>query len=174
MFDTMTMVKTFGALCGALLIFMLGGWFASAIYSEGGHHAGGEHVQGYLIATETDAAPAEEAEPELPFEERFAAADASAGERAFRQCSACHSVAAGENKTGPSLHGVVGRPVDAVDGFNYSGALEQVVQEWTPENLYHFIENPRGFAPGTSMGFAGISKSEDRLNLIAWLATQAG
>ena len=39
-----------------------------------------------------------------------AAGDAEAGKAAFnRRCAVCHSVAEGQNKVGPSLHGVVGR-----------------------------------------------------------------
>lgn len=173
MFDTMTLVKTFGALCGALLIFLLGGWFASAIYSEGGgHHADGEHVQGYKIAVE--GAAEAEPEPEVPFEELLAAADTGKGERVFKKCTACHSSEPGVNMTGPSLAGVVGRQVDSIDGFNYSGALEAVAQEWTPENLYHFLEKPGNFAPGTTMGFAGLPKPEDRANVISYLQTLGG
>jgi len=39
--------------------------------------------------------------------------------------------------------------------------------------LSAYLENPRGFAPGTSMAFAGIPDPGARLNLIAWMATQA-
>ena len=45
-------------------------------------------------------------------------------------------------------------------------------ESWTPENLNGFLENPKGYMPGTKMGFAGLPKAEDRANLIAWLATQ--
>jgi cytochrome c len=98
-------------------------------------------------------------------------ADAGKGERVFGKCRACHKLEAGENAAGPYLYNVVGRDVGAAEGFNYSGALNEVADVWTPENLYYFLENPRGWAPGTSMGFAGLNKSEDRQNLIAYLAT---
>src|SRR5947208_10001581 len=38
-----------------------------------------------------------------------AAGDAAKGKQVFAKCQACHSVEAGTNKLGPSLHGVVGR-----------------------------------------------------------------
>jgi mono/diheme cytochrome c family protein len=39
------------------------------------------------------------------------AADPAAGEKVFKaQCGICHAVAAGENRIGPTLFGVVGRP----------------------------------------------------------------
>ena len=64
----------------------------------------------------------------------------------------------------------MGRAVDAAEGFGaYSGALEQVADVWTPENLFGFLENPRGYAPGTTMGFAGLKDPQDRADLIAYL-----
>lgn len=169
MFDTMTIVKTLGALFGALLIFLLGGWFASVIYSERSGH-GGAHVQGYEIATGDEGAAAEE-ETGPTFEELMASADAGAGERVFRKCTACHSADAGVNMTGPSLHAVVDRPIGSIDGFGYSGALSAIGDSWTPEHLFAFLEKPSTAAPGTTMGFAGLSKEQDRVNLIAYLQT---
>ena len=101
----------------------------------------------------------------------MASADIGKGAKVFKKCAACHKLEAGANAAGPYLYNVVGRDVGAADGFNYSGALNEVADVWTPENLYYFLENPRGGAPGTSMGFAGLGKSEDRQNLIAYLAT---
>ena len=40
MFDTMTLTKITGAFCGALLIYLLGGWAAETIYHMGGGHGG--------------------------------------------------------------------------------------------------------------------------------------
>lgn len=169
MFDTMTIVKTLGAFCGALLIFLLGSWFASAIYSEGGGHGGEDHVQGYRIETDDAAPVVEESGP--TFEELMASANAGAGERVFRKCVACHSAEPGETKTGPSLHGIVDRPIDSDPDFGYSGALLALGDIWTPETLFTFLEKPASAAPGTSMGFAGLSKPEDRVNLIAYMQT---
>jgi cytochrome c len=173
MFDTMTMTKLVGGFCGAFLVFLLGGFIAEFIYEAQESH-GGEHVQAYSIETGGEAHGGGEAAPEVPFEEVLASADASAGQNVFKKCQSCHSVAAGENKTGPSLHGVVGRPVDSISGFSYSGALEKVVDVWTPDHLNEFLTNPKGYAPGTAMNFAGLNNIQDRANLIAWLETQGG
>lgn len=172
MFDTMTLTKIGGGLCGALLVFLLGGWFAETIYHSGGHGEG--HEQAYVIPVEgadTEAAPAEEGPP---FAEIFAAADAAAGEGEFRPCAACHSVAAGENKTGPSLHNVVGRPPGAEPGFTYSAGFAELNAGWTPEELNLFLESPKTYDPDTAMNFNGIRAVEDRANLIAYLATLTG
>ncbi|MBZ0123914.1 MAG: c-type cytochrome, partial [Roseovarius sp.] len=168
MFDTMTLTKTVGALCGSLLILLFGGWAAEAIYHGGGGHGDG-HEQAYRIDTGEEEAEAAEEEAGPDFAELFANADTGKGERVFNKCKACHTVEEGENRVGPHLYGVVGRQVDAVDGFAYSGALEEAAEIWTPENLDHFLAKPSSFAPGTIMSFAGLSSAEDRANVIAFL-----
>lgn len=165
MFDTMTMTKIVGGLCGSLLIFLLGGFFAEFIYHEADH---GEVHQAYSIPVEDGSEPAEDT-AQVPFEEVYAAADAAAGERLFRQCQACHKVEDGVNGTGPHLYDVVGREVASVAGYDYSGALVEVADVWSPENLSAFLENPKDYAPGTKMGYSGMKSVEDRANLIAWL-----
>jgi cytochrome c len=165
MLDTVTLTKAAAAFLGAWLIFLLGSWAAESLFTIG--HHGDDHQQAYVIPTEDDA-PEEEVE-ELTIEEKFAQADAGAGERVFGKCRACHQLEDGANATGPHLYAVVGREVGVVDGFNYSGALSEQADVWTEENLYAFLEDPRGWAPGTSMSFAGLDTWEDRVNLIAYL-----
>lgn len=173
MFDTMTLTKIVGSLCGMLLVFLLGNWAADVIYHVGPSGHGDEHSQAYTIDTGADeeSGDEEEAAPEVDFAEVFASADPGEGEKLFRACRACHKLEPGANATGPTLYGVVGREIDTVDGFNYSGALEQVGEVWTPENLSHFLENPKAAAPGTKMTYNGMGDVEDRANLIAWLDT---
>jgi cytochrome c2 len=173
MFDTMTLTKTAGAFCGALLIFLLGNWAAESIYSMGGGH-GEDHAQGYVIDTGGDAAEEEVADEAPDMAAIFASADASKGERVFNKCKACHQVEDGANGVGPHLYDVVGRDVGSVDGFSYSGALSEAADVWTAENLYAFLENPACYAPGTSMGFAGLGKSADRADVIAYLDQSDG
>ncbi|MBC7165100.1 MAG: cytochrome c family protein [Roseovarius sp.] len=168
MFDTMTLTKATGALCGSLLVFLLGGWLAGSLYSAGGH--GEDHVQGFVIDTGAEDAADVVADEGPSFTELFAAADVANGERVFRNCAACHSTEKGDNRVGPYLYGVVGREVGTAEGFGaYSGALTKVVEVWTPEALNTFLENPKAFAPGTTMGFAGLRKAQDRADLIAFL-----
>ncbi|MEL6564885.1 MAG: c-type cytochrome [Pseudomonadota bacterium] len=163
MFDTMTFTKVAASVCGALLVFLLGKWAADELYAV---HGQGD--QAYVIETGEDE-PAEE-EVQVAFADVFAAADAGAGARIFRQCSACHKLEDGANGTGPHLYGVVGRDIGAVADYgSYSGALSEVAEVWTPENLNGFLESPRSWAPGTSMGYNGLRDIEDRANLIAYL-----
>lgn len=101
--------------------------------------------------------------------------DAGKGERVFRKCQACHAVGEGaENKVGPVLTGVVGRPVASVDGFDYSERLRGMGAAgltWTPETLAAFLEQPRDYAEGTKMSFAGLRREEERADVIAYLET---
>jgi cytochrome c2 len=122
-----------------------------------------------VIDTGEDEAAEEVADAAPDMAAIFASADASKGERVFNKCKACHALEDGANGVGPYLYDVVGRDVGAVDGFSYSGALSEAADVWTAENLYAFLENPAGYAPGTSMGFAGLGKSEDRANVIAYM-----
>lgn len=171
MFDTMTITKALGAVCGSLLVFLLGNWAAEALYTTGGGGHGEEGAQAYSIAVEGGATEAV-AEEGPAFAEVYAAADAAAGEKVFAKCKACHKVD-GTDGTGPHLNGVVDRAKASVGGFGYSDVLVSMAAEaWTPENLDGFLANPKGYAPGTKMSFAGLPKVEDRANLIAWLATQ--
>ncbi|WP_226780265.1 c-type cytochrome [Oceaniglobus trochenteri] len=168
MFDTMTLTKIVGAFCGAFLVFLLGGWVAESLYHTGGGH-GDDHAQAYVIDTGAEETEEADAEPEVPFEEVYAAADPAKGEREWRPCAACHKLEKGANATGPYLYGVVGRDKGAAEGFSYSDTLATMEGDWTPENLSHFLEDPKGYAPGTKMVFKGIKDVEDRANLIAYL-----
>src|SRR6056297_683802 len=168
MFDTMTFTKVLGSFCGALLIFLLGSWAAESLYHTGGKH-GEDHAQGYVIDTGEGDGAEEVAEEGPSFAELYAAADVGKGERVYNKCAACHKLEEGANGTGPYLYGVVGRDVAASQGFSYSGNLIAVNDVWTPEELDAFLANPKGYAPGTTMGFAGLPKAEDRANVIAFL-----
>jgi cytochrome c len=44
---------------------------------------------------------------------------------------------------------------------------------WTYDELFKFLKSPGAYIPGTKMSFAGISRAEDRINLIAFLRTNA-
>lgn len=170
MFDTMTLTKITAAICSAALIYLLGTWAAELIFHPDSGH-GDEHEQAYVVDTgEEKVAEVEDVAEEGPsFAEMLASADAAKGANVFRKCGACHKIEDGANGAGPHLWGVVGRDIGSVDGFSYSGSLVAKAKVWTPENLDGFLEKPRSWAPGTTMGFSGLKKPEDRVNVIAYL-----
>jgi cytochrome c len=174
MFDTMTMTKALGATCGSLLVFLLGSWLASSLFTTTGGHAGhGEEVaQAYVIDTGEGEATEEASAEEGPdFATLLASADVAAGEKVFGKCKACHKVD-GTDGTGPHLNGVVDRAKASVGGFGYSEALLAMSADaWTADNLNGFLENPKQYMPGTKMSFAGLPKPADRANVIAYLAS---
>lgn len=172
MFDTMTLTKIVGSLCGALLVFMMGNWAAETLYNTSPAHHGDDdhHAAGYVIETASADDGAAEVDEGPSLAELWANADIEKGAKVFAKCKACHKLEDGANATGPYLYGVVGRKIDTADGYSsYSGALLQLGDTWTPETLNTFLENPRASAPGTGMGFAGLKKATDRVNLIAYL-----
>ncbi len=101
------------------------------------------------------------------------AQDAAEGEKVFRrQCFICHTVdKGGPTKQGPNLFGLIGRKTGSVEGFRYTNANKSADITWTPETLDPYLTNPRKVIPGTNMAFAGLSKEDDRKNLIAYLQT---
>jgi cytochrome c len=174
MFDTMTVTKVTGAICGSLLVYLFATWASDALYATGPAGHGGEHgeapAQAYTIDTGAGEATETAAEEGPAFAEVFAAADAGAGEKVFGKCKACHKLDGGDG-TGPHLNGVVGRARGSVAGFGYSETMASVQDPWSPEALDAFLANPKGYVAGTKMSFAGLPKAEDRANLIKYLET---
>ena len=173
MFDTMTVTKAGGALCGALLVFLLGKWAAETLYHTGAEGHGEEVAQAYSIDTGAEAGGEEAAAEGPSFEELLASADAAAGEKVFGKCKACHKVD-GSNGTGPHLDGVVGRAVASVGDYSYSDGMTAHGGNWEPAALDAFIAAPKTAVPGTKMSFAGLPKAEDRANVIAYLQSLGG
>ncbi len=97
--------------------------------------------------------------------------DAVKGKRVFAKCMSCHTTAEGQNRLGPSLYGVVGKPAGSVEGFKYSPAMSGSGVVWDDAALHSYIENPKTFIPGNRMIFPGVSDAQQRADLIAFLKT---
>ena len=169
MFDTMTLTKIAAALCGSLLVFLFALWLAESLYHVGGDSHGGHNEAAYVIEDDTETA--EEPMEEVNFEIILASANPEKGAKVFSKCKACHKIADGANGTGPHLYNVVGREIASIAGYGYSGTLAEMGGIWDANALNGFLENPKKYAPGTKMGFAGLKKETDRANLIAYLSS---
>lgn len=95
--------------------------------------------------------------------------DAARGQTLFAQCKICHALEAGKNGLGPSLKGVVGRKSGSAAGFTYSPAMKASGLIWKPPVISEFLTAPMKKVPGTKMAFAGLSKPQDRADIIAYL-----
>jgi len=109
-------------------------------------------------------------EAEKPVEFYLASADPAKGAEVFKKCQACHTIDQGApNGLGPNLYHVVGEPVGQGRGFAWSDALSGKGGNWDFATLNQWLTNPKAFAPGTKMTFAGLSNPQDRANVIAYL-----
>ena len=110
------------------------------------------------------------AEAAKPIEFYLASADPAKGEQVFKKCAACHNAdQGGANALGPNLWGVVGKPHAAHPGFAFSDALKGVPGNWDFKALDSWLANPKKYAPGTKMTFAGLGNPQDRADVIAFL-----
>lgn len=100
--------------------------------------------------------------------------DPARGQRIFAQCATCHSLDAGVNRVGPSLHGIIGRPAGQVAGFRYSDANRNSGITWSEQELFNYLENPRARVPGTIMAFVGLRNPQQRADVIAYIKGHGG
>jgi cytochrome c len=163
--------KVLGAILGTCLITLALNIAAGAIFAPEK-----PAKPGYAIAVkaqgEGDKAAAKTLEE--PMEAMMASASVEKGQATAKQCQACHTFEkGGPNRVGPNLWGIVGRPRASEAGFNYSAAMKAKGGTWTFGELYAFLANPRGYIPGTAMTFAGLSRGQQRADVIDYLHTLA-
>ena len=164
--------KIAGALLGTLVLVMGINLLAGALFAPAMPER-----PGYEVAVIDDGAPdaaAEEPEEEtVPLAMLLAEAAVEDGIRSARKCASCHVFEqGGDNRVGPVMWDVLNRPKGAIDEFGYSDAMMEAAargEVWGYEELDGFLENPREYMPGTSMGFAGIRSPEERADLILYL-----
>jgi cytochrome c len=137
-------------------------------------HSERPEKMGYTVEGVEADAGGDAAAAEKPAAFYLASADPQKGAEVFKKCGACHSdQKGGPNQIGPQLWGVVGRPVATEAGFSYSDALKAHTGPWTFDELFQWLKSPKAYAAGTKMTFAGLSKPEDRANVIAYLNTES-
>jgi cytochrome c len=105
-------------------------------------------------------------------EDPLAAYAGEHGAEVFRACVACHTLSPDEgNKAGPTLHGIFGRRIATLPGYNFSPALKKLDIVWTPETVSKLFEvGPEHYTPGTKMPEQTIGSAEDRKALVEFLA----
>lgn len=155
-------------------IIALGGSILSGMYfhADSAELAEGQDP-GFFIEGEAEGEGGEKG-PDLGT--LLAASDPAAGEAVFAKCTACHTInQGGANGIGPNLFGIMGKGIgNHAAGFAYSSALPAVGGTWTYENMDAWLKSPRAFANGTKMSFAGLSKGEDRANIMAYMRSMGG
>lgn len=118
-----------------------------------------------------------------------ASGDAAAGESAFNQCKACHSItdADGNNivrggKTGPNLYGLPGRTAGTEADFGrYKDSIVAAGEAglvWDEEHFVTYVQDPNAFLkdylddPKARSGMAfRARKEEDAVNIWAYIAS---
>ena len=147
-------------------IVLLGGMLVSnEVFKAHSPEQKGFPIQGVV----EDPSPGE-AEPEQPIATFLASADVARGQQAFKKCVSCHTVnQGGANGLGPNLWATMGAPLGHTAGFSYSDALKGKGGNWDWEQMSEWLRNPRAYAPGTKMTFAGVSDPQERADLMVYL-----
>nr|WP_298685598.1 cytochrome c family protein [uncultured Dongia sp.] len=140
--------------------------------------AGAEHAEaGAAEAGAAESAPAAATPAAAPVSSvpLIAAADVAMGEKASGKCKTCHTFEkGGPNRVGPNLWGVLGGHSAHKDDFaGYSDVIKNLNITWDYDHLDQFLANPKAYAKGTKMSFAGLKKPEERAALIRWLRDQS-
>ena len=171
--DSFELNKILGALLFSCLCLLSLNIAADAMFAPKKPEKPGFEV----AATESASGGAGEqakAEPDEPIEKLLASATVEKGANSAKKCAACHTFGKGEpNRVGPNLYGVVGRPKASEAGFDYSAALKAKGGNWSVEDLSAFLANPKGYAPGTKMSFAGLPRGTERADVIAFLNSKS-
>ena len=126
---------------------------------------------GYVVEGVEDIVEGGEAAAPVAIATLLPTADAAKGGEVFKKCASCHTVTqGGANGVGPNLYGTLGEEIGhGKGGYAFSDALSGKGGKWDFESMNAWLTSPKAFAPGTKMSFAGLSKPEDRANLLVYL-----
>ena len=166
--------KIAGAVLGTLIFVMVVRIASESLFEVEPPAKPGYVVEGVEeTATASNAAPVEEAMPD--WGTVLASADVAKGHDISHKCEQCHDLSkGGPNKIGPNLWSVVDAPRgEGRNGFDFSAAMKAKGGTWTYDELFKFLKSLQAYIQGTKMSFAGLRSANDRINLIAYLRTNA-
>ena len=104
------------------------------------------------------------------FSTLLASANIGEGEKVFKKCAACHSIAqGGGNKIGPALWGVLGRQTGSLPDYKYSKAMAAHGKNWSFDEMNNFLIKPKDWIKGTKMSFMGLKNAKERAAVILYM-----
>jgi cytochrome c len=97
------------------------------------------------------------------------------GAEVFRACAVCHTLTPDDGaRAGPTLHGLFGRRIGTVEGYQYSQALRDLDIVWTPRTVAELFEfGPEAYTPGSRMPEQRVPSAADRQALVEFLQQAA-
>lgn len=163
--------KIIASILLASLIAMMVGFIANILYKP----TLTPESRGYTIEVSEEATgnsnKATTDEP-VNIEEIMKKANAESGKNLAKKCLMCHTFEKnGPNRVGPNLWNIANAERAKVENYKYSPALSSKGGKWDEESLFHFLNKPTQYIPGTKMTFAGFNKPQDAADVIAYLKT---
>lgn len=157
----------------SVLVILVFSNVVDAVYDpEGVQYKRGYTVDTVVAKSSTDVVGASQ---DVDVKDLLVNASVDRGKKLFGTCASCHTVEkGGANRVGPNLWGIVGaKRAHLGDKYNYSKAMLKESGIWDYDAIFAFLLKPSVAIKGTKMSFAGISKPQDRADLIAYLRTMS-
>ena len=169
--DSLKFNKIAAALLSSILLIMMFGKIGNFLVNPNTDVSNAYPIE--VPETNTTVAKEEKEVIIEPITALLATANLESGLKIAKKCVACHGFdAGGPNKVGPNLYDIVNKDQGKAD-YAYSKVLAALNGKWTYEELNKFLYKPKLYSKGTKMNYAGLSKTKDRANLIAWLRTKS-